>query len=92
MRERQEEFGFYLGGFMEAVFGIAFGVVVVSVLVVIPIVVTGLKGKYGMIVLGLFVHPCWWFAAIRLAKPESFWARRYYDPQTVAYARARFPG
>ena len=37
------------------------------------------KGKYGMALLGIVFHPAWPIGAIRLAKPNSFWARKYYD-------------
>jgi hypothetical protein len=30
-----------------------------------------------------------WFGAARLAKPESWWARRFYDPQKLAHAERR---
>ncbi|AXK33908.1 hypothetical protein DVA86_15820 [Streptomyces armeniacus] len=65
--------------------------VVVVLLLAVPIVVAALKGKYGMVVLGVLVHPCWWVAAIRLAKPHSFWARRFYDEETLREAQHRYP-
>ncbi len=61
------------------------------VLVVLPIVVTASKGKYGMLALGVLIHPVWWFGAIRLAKPNSYWARRFYDADKLQRARNRFP-
>jgi hypothetical protein len=54
-------------------------------------VVTGLKGKSGMVMAGLFFCPCWWIGAIRLAKPDSWWARKFYDEDKLADARERFP-
>jgi nitrate reductase NapE component len=65
--------------------------IVLLVLVIIPIVVLALKGKFGMIALGLFIHPCWRVGAIRLAKPDSYWAERFYDPAKLRRARIRFP-
>ena len=64
--------------------------IVVLTLIVIPGVITGLKGKSGMVVAGLFFHPCWWIGAILLAKPNSWWARRFYDEGKLRRAQDRF--
>lgn len=45
----------------------------------VPAVITGMKGKQGMVSAGFFLHPLWWVGAIRLARPDSYWARRFYD-------------
>jgi hypothetical protein len=45
------------------------------------IVVCALKGKWGMVTGGLVIHILWSVGAIRLAKPNSWWARRYYGPR-----------
>jgi hypothetical protein len=39
-----------------------------------------LKGKVGFALAGFvgFLHFLWWIGAIRLAKPNSWWARRFY--------------
>lgn len=44
------------------------------------VVVVLAKGKARLALLGLFVPPVLWFAAIRLARPNSWWARRRYAP------------
>ncbi|HEY3503078.1 MAG TPA: hypothetical protein VGN37_09905 [Actinocatenispora sp.] len=59
---------------------------------VVPLTITALKGKQGMATAGVFFHPIWWVGAIRLAKPESFWARRFYSPEKLAAARERESG
>ena len=41
-------------------------------------VVTALKGKYTSAVAGMLFPPIAWVAAIRVARPGSFWARRRY--------------
>jgi hypothetical protein len=67
----------------------------VSVLVVVHIgftVICLLKGK---LVTGLVGLPNPFFGvvgAIRLAKPSSFWAKRFYDHAKMARAEARFAG
>lgn len=62
----------------------------ILVIWVVPLVVTALKGKYGMAVVGVAVHLCWWFGAIRRAKPDSYWARRFYDDDKLREAIRRF--
>lgn len=54
-------------------------------------VVTGLKGKSGMVLAGVVFHPCWWIGALRLGKPDSWWARKFYGDDKLAAARERFP-
>jgi hypothetical protein len=75
--------------------GFQSGVLVVVLVVVVgselaSLVVCGLKGKQGLAFAGIFFHPCWWVGAIRLAKPESWWARRCYGPEKRERADARF--
>lgn len=49
-------------------------------------VVTALKGKWATLVVGLFSF-AWLFGAIRLARPDSFWDRRFYDEPQRRRAR-----
>jgi hypothetical protein len=50
-----------------------------SVMVALGIcAVAALKGKVSSAVLGMFVWPVGWVAAIRLAQPGSWWAKRRY--------------
>ena len=51
--------------------------------------VTALKGKWGVFALGFLVWPAWVLGAIRLAKPDSWWARRFYDEEKLRRARER---
>ncbi|MET9800760.1 hypothetical protein [Streptomyces sp. NPDC006368] len=46
------------------------------------------KGKFRMAVIGLFVLPVAIFGALRLARPGSVWARRFYRRRPRARARA----
>jgi hypothetical protein len=55
------------------------------------VVVCGLKGKNGMASLGLFISVVAMCGAIRIAKPQSWWARRYYGPEKMKIALSRFP-
>ena len=42
-------------------------------------IVTALKGKWGMLLVGLVFGPAWIVGALRLACPGTFWARRFYE-------------
>ena len=55
-------------------------------------VVTFLKGKPVLGILSIFFLPIGIFGAIRLAKPDSFWARRLYPDGSgkLARSQARF--
>jgi hypothetical protein len=47
-----------------------------------------LKGKVGAAVIGMFIPPVAWVAAIRLARPGSWWARRRYARGSGKLAKA----
>jgi signal peptidase I len=53
--------------------------------------VTAFKGKWGVFVLGFAVWPAWLLGALRLAKPDSRWAQRFYSEERRARARAVLP-
>ncbi len=79
-----------------AVSGLASGAivarsVVVGVLVIhlILVAITALKGKYPTAMVGFFVAPVTWIAAVRLARPTSPWARHRYSPAKIAHAQHR---
>lgn len=57
------------------------------VVLVVAAVVTALKGKWGVFVLGVFFGFGWVFGAVRLAKPNSWWARRFYSERKRERAR-----
>jgi hypothetical protein len=48
-----------------------------------------LKGKYRLTLFGLFLFPIWIVGALRLARPESRWAKRWYKPKKLARAQHR---
>jgi hypothetical protein len=52
--------------------------------------VTALKGKPWLFLLGFLITWCWLFGALRLAKPQSWWARRFYDSGKLSASRIRF--
>jgi hypothetical protein len=53
--------------------------IVVSVLITLGIcAIVALKGKMSSAVIGMFIPPVAWVAAIRLARPGSWWAKRRY--------------
>jgi hypothetical protein len=63
--------------------------IVVSVLITLGIcAIVALKGKVSSAVIGMFIPPVAWVAAIRLARPGSWWARRRYAPGSRKLAKA----
>lgn len=67
------------------------GIALIVLIDVTCLVICLLKGKYWFGLIGLLLHPFWYVGAIRLAKPDSSWARRY-DEAKLAVARERFAG
>ena len=51
--------------------------------------VVALKGKISAAVIGMFIPPVAWVAAIRLARPGSFWARRRYQEGSEKLEKAK---
>jgi hypothetical protein len=61
-------------------------------LVLIPGVVTALKGQWLLLGAGLlFLGLIWAIAAFRLARPNSCWPRHFYSPEKLDRSRARYP-
>ena len=55
------------------------------------VVVCGMKGKNGMATLGCIISGLFAIVgAIRIAKPTSWWARKYYGPEKMKIALQRF--
>jgi hypothetical protein len=64
-------------------------IVAVSItLAVVAAVISILKGKFYMGILGLFIPVLAYIAAIRLARPRSIWARRRYKNKPAKMAKA----
>jgi lysyl-tRNA synthetase class 2 len=51
--------------------------------------IVALKGKISTAVIGMFIMPVAWVAAIRLARPGSFWARRRYPEGSEKLTKAK---
>jgi hypothetical protein len=70
---------------------IAYAVALFLLLIVLPLTVTGLKGHWLLFAAGwLTVGVVWWIAALRLARPNSWWARRFYDDDKLRRAQRRY--
>jgi hypothetical protein len=65
------------------------GVAAALVLNLLLIATTAFKGKYPTALIGLFIAPVTWVAAVRLARPTSPWARRFYSERKRARAEQR---
>jgi len=50
---------------------------------------TLLKAKWASLVVGLVFAPVWWVSGVRLARPSSRWARRFYGEAKAERARLR---
>jgi hypothetical protein len=53
-------------------------------------VVTAAKGKWALLAVDMFVWLFSYFAAFRLAKPHSLWARKRHDGLTMHRALLRY--
>jgi hypothetical protein len=63
--------------------------IVVSVVITLGIcTIVALKGKFTSAVIGMFIPPVAWVAAIRLAEPGSWWANRRYAPDSRKLIKA----
>jgi hypothetical protein len=61
------------------------------ILIVAPLTVTTLKRQWLLFAAGwLTIGLVWWIASLRLARPESWWARRFYGPDKLARAQRRY--
>jgi len=76
-------------GLSGAVLWIRYALMVFLALNLTAVAVVALKGKYPTAVVGVFVAPVAWIAAIRLARPTSLWARLRYDEHQRSLARRR---
>ena len=68
--------------------------IVLGILIVfvgIPAGITWSKGQRAAFFLGfLLLGMIWYVAACRLARPSSWWARRFYGPEKLRRAEKRF--
>ena len=70
---------------------IAYGVGLWVVLIVMPATITALKGQWALFGAGWFtLGLVWWIAALRLARPGSWWYRHLYDPDKLARSQSRY--
>jgi uncharacterized membrane protein YkgB len=70
---------------------IAYGIGLWVVLIVGPLTITALKGQWVLLVAGwLTLGVVWWIASLRLARPDSWWARRFYERDKLARAQRRY--
>ena len=69
---------------------VAYGLALLA-LVGVPATVTLLKGHVVAFVVGLFtLGLVWVVASLRLARPGSWWARRFYRPAKLERVRRRY--
>lgn len=74
-----------------AVVDVAYGVGLWTILIVLPGTVTLMKGQNLLFAAGLLtVGVVWMIAALRLARPDSYWARKFYGPDKLARSERRY--
>jgi hypothetical protein len=72
---------------------IAYAIGLFTVLIVGPATVTALKGQWALFAVGwLTLGMVWWITALRLARPRSWWAHRFYGPAKLERAQSRYAG
>lgn len=65
--------------------------VAVWLLILTPGAITWAKGRADLVGAGLLVGGIVWMITMwRLAKPDSWWARRFYGPDKLDEARERY--
>jgi hypothetical protein len=60
------------------------GYIVASAVGLVCLVLCAMKGKFGFVALGIILPIFWIVGAVRPAKPDSFWASRFYDDLQLA--------
>ena len=68
--------------------GSAVGIVFAVAEALVFAAVAAVKGKYWSALVSMFIPPVGWVSAIRLAKPGSPWARRFYPEGSDKLAKA----
>lgn len=69
---------------------IAYGVALFGLLLALPGTITLLKGQRLLFFGGLlFGGIVWWITALRLGRPDSWWARRFYSTEKLGRAQRR---
>jgi hypothetical protein len=74
----------------EPTFGDAVGLIFTQIFNLTFVVICLLKGKLMYGVLGFYIPPVAIVGSIRLARPESRWARKRYDDEKLARSKARY--
>jgi hypothetical protein len=69
--------------------GLIFGLVLIGLLLSAG-VICAMKGKWIFFVVGWFSGIFWIIGASRLAKPNSYWAKRRYGDLEIAESERRF--
>jgi hypothetical protein len=60
-------------------------------LFIAPLTITALKRQWLLFAAGwLTIGLVWWIAALRLARPNSWWARRFYGAEKLRRAQERY--
>src|SRR5215208_3885174 len=67
---------------------VAYLLALFAILLGVPGTITLLKGQTLLFIAGFLAGGLvWWIAAFRLARPNSWWARRFYDAEKLQRAQ-----
>jgi hypothetical protein len=70
---------------------VLYGVGLWAILIVVPAAVTLMKGQNALFAAGLLLLGLVWaIAAFRLARPGSYWARKFYGPDKLKRSVRRY--
>jgi hypothetical protein len=70
---------------------VAYGVGLWLVMIAAPLTITALKRHWLLFAAGwLTIGVVWWIGSLRLARPESWWARRFYGHDKLTRAQERY--
>lgn len=72
-------------------FDVLYGVALWATLIGLPATVTLMKGQKALFAAGLLVlGVVWMIAAFRLARPDSYWARKFYGTEKFTRSVRRY--
>ncbi len=67
------------------------GLIILFILLPIPAaVVAAMKGRWFLFVAGFIFSGVWIVTSLRLAEPDSWWARRFYDEEKLLRSKRRY--
>lgn len=76
-----------VSGLSDTTVAVRGGVMTALLVHLVLMAITALKGKIPTALIGIFVGPLSWYAAVRIARPTSPWAKWFYDADKLQRSR-----